>query len=453
MTDTYRSFRELASSEREGEDWTREYVQRGSRILVMAPHGGWIEPFTAELARAMAGNDLSYYAFQGLKDRGNPRLHLTSHRFDEPLALEAVSSALWVVAVHGEKSSHDSFVMVGGLWEEFRRRMTNALAGAGIRVQQPRYGLGGVNPKNICNRGGAGIGGQLEISEGLRKTLREDPIEFQRFVELVRGVLADAEASGIRERGAGMSTGASGAMRGADDLLRKAQWADEALRELADPERRRVTQGYFPTAMEILGVSAPKMRTVLRQLLREAKGESPERILELVGQLRELGTHEGRQVSFELLEKRPDARDLLKTRDVRRLGEGNDNWASVDAFCVFVAGPLWREGRISDKEVLSWSRSRDLWWRRTALVSTVPLNMKSRGGSGDPRRTIMVCDELAADREPMVAKGLSWALRALIPVDRRGVEEFLKRHDDVLPALVKREVNNKLETGKKNPNR
>ncbi len=49
--------------------------------------------------------------------------------------------------------------------------------------------------------------------------------------------------------------------------------------------------------------------------------------------MRDQGTHEGRQVAFELIEKRPDARRLLKTREVLRLGEGNDNWASVDAFC------------------------------------------------------------------------------------------------------------------------
>jgi 3-methyladenine DNA glycosylase AlkD len=238
-----------------------------------------------------------------------------------------------------------------------------------------------------------------------------------------------------------------------DDLTAKAHWADGALRGLADPERRRVTQGYFPTKMEILGVSAPKMRTVLRQLVKEMKGEPPERVLELAGLLRDSGTHEGRQVAFELIEKRKDARNLLMTRDVKALGQGNDNWASVDAFSVYISGPLWREGRISDKEVLTWTRSRDLWWRRTALVSTVALNMKSRGGTGDSHRTLTICETLAGDSEPMVAKGLSWALRALIPVDRRGVEGFLRDHDDAIPSLVKREVRNKLKTGKKNPNR
>jgi 3-methyladenine DNA glycosylase AlkD len=75
--------------------------------------------------------------------------------------------------------------------------------------------------------------------------------------------------------------------------------------------------------------------------------------------------------------------------------------------------------------------------------------MKSRGGKGDPGRTLRVCRELAGDPDPMVAKALSWALRALVGVDRGCVEGFLETHGETLPALVRREVRTKLETGRK----
>jgi 3-methyladenine DNA glycosylase AlkD len=235
------------------------------------------------------------------------------------------------------------------------------------------------------------------------------------------------------------------------DLQSLALWVDTALRELTDPERKRVTSGYFPTSLEILGVSAPKMRKVLRALLKDLTDAAPRDVLELAWLIRDMDTHEGRHLAFELIENRLDARALLKTRDVVGLGKGNDNWASVDSFSCSVSGPVWREGQISDKRVLSWTRSPNRWWRRTAVVSTVPLNMKSRGGTGDPGRTLTICRELAGDRDPMVAKGLSWALRTLVSVDPEGVRGFLKDHQTSLPALVKREVGNKLNTGKKNP--
>lgn len=58
---------------------------------------------------------------------------------------------------------------------------------------------------------------------------------------------------------------------------------------------------------------------------------------------------------------------------------------------------------------------------------------------------------LVADHDDMVVKAVSWALRELIIHDPDAVEKFLKDHEDVLAARVKREVRNKLDTGLKNP--
>ena len=87
------------------------------------------------------------------------------------------------------------------------------------------------------------------------------------------------------------------------------------------------------------------------------------------------------------------------------------------------------------------------------MVCTVFLNRKAQGGRGDTPRTLMVCEVLASDKDDMVAKGMSWALRDLSKRDRTAVEIFVEEHKDELPALVKREVHNKLTFGVKNPRR
>lgn len=193
MADTYRSFRELEEAEREGEAWSREYVDRGSRVLVMAPHGGWIEPFTTEVARAVAGPDLSFYAFSAERERDNERLHITSHRFDEPQALQAVRGAEIVLAIHGERTRDRAFVMVGGRHQGLRRALRAALEEAEVPVEEPREGLGGRHPRNICNRGRAGAGAQLELSEGLRRHLRREPEALERFAAVVRKAFRSVE--------------------------------------------------------------------------------------------------------------------------------------------------------------------------------------------------------------------------------------------------------------------
>ena len=63
----------------------------------------------------------------------------------------------------------------------------------------------------------------------------------------------------------------------------------------------------------------------------------------------------------------------------------------------------------------------------------------------------MIAEQLASDRDDMVVKALSWALRELIHWHPTAVADFLERHDQSLASRVKREVRNKLATGLKNP--
>jgi 3-methyladenine DNA glycosylase AlkD len=63
----------------------------------------------------------------------------------------------------------------------------------------------------------------------------------------------------------------------------------------------------------------------------------------------------------------------------------------------------------------------------------------------------MVCEMLTDDRDDMVVKALSWALRELSKCDPDSVREFLVEHEGALAPRVSREVNNKLKTGLKNP--
>ncbi len=159
---------------------------------------------------------------------------------------------------------------------------------------------------------------------------------------------------------------------------------------------------------------------------------------------------ECRQTAYELVAGHHEARESLTVRRLEALGAGIDNWACVDGFCCGLVGRAWREGRITDGTIRRWGGSSDPWWRRAAVVATVPLNIKSRGGTGDSVRTLAVCEALVADEHIMVQKALSWALRELVPWDKDAVERFLSENEANVSARVRREVRRKLETGKKN---
>ena len=183
---SHKSFRELANREVEGLDYRIRFEVRDPRVLIMAPHGGRIEPATAEVAEAIAGMEYSFYSFEGLKADGNGVLHMESHLFDEPRALRAVEKADTIITVHGQVDWEEAFVMVGGLDDGLRSEIQRQLEAAGFQTRPPSEGLMGIDPMNICNRGKRGRGVQLEISRKVRDGLRASQDRLQALANAVR---------------------------------------------------------------------------------------------------------------------------------------------------------------------------------------------------------------------------------------------------------------------------
>ncbi len=183
---SYTSFKELADHEVEGRDYRIKIEIRDPGVLIMAPHGGKIEPATAEIAEAIAGMDYSFYSFEGLKADGNSVLHIESHLFNEARALEAVEKADIVITVHGQIDQKDEFVMVGGLHDRLQSKIKQQLEAAGFQTRPATEGLMGTDPMNICNRGKSRHGVQLEVSRKVRELLRNDRDRLRVFAEAVR---------------------------------------------------------------------------------------------------------------------------------------------------------------------------------------------------------------------------------------------------------------------------
>lgn len=196
----YRDFYELQENEKP-RHYKVDCEHRGSKIVIIAPHGGGIEPGTSELTRAIAGDELSYYCFEGNKLEGNDRLHITSTRFNEPKGLRMVNDAEIAVAVHGCRLRCTG-IFLGGLHKDLVGALDQALNKAGFPVEPGHDEISGRKCRNICNLGRLKKGVQLEISEPLRRQLfqglsrpeRQHTTEaFTHMVEACRGVLLEFE--------------------------------------------------------------------------------------------------------------------------------------------------------------------------------------------------------------------------------------------------------------------
>lgn len=193
LPDRYTSFSALREHETEGVDYRIHVEDRSSHVAVIAPHGGFIEPATSEIAQTIADARFSLYCFEGLDAaRFHHELHVTSENFNEPTALSLVANSSIVVAVHGRTDRDDPQTSwIGGLDISLRDRIVAALRLNGFAAVSRAKGeaLAGASAGNICNRGKRRAGIQLEIPRGIRDVLMRDATELTQYASAIRGAI------------------------------------------------------------------------------------------------------------------------------------------------------------------------------------------------------------------------------------------------------------------------
>jgi phage replication-related protein YjqB (UPF0714/DUF867 family) len=181
--DKYGSFRALEAAERRGRDYDVDSRRvDGSSVVVIAPHGGSIEPLTDGIASNIAGSDFSFYAFRALN--AGSGLHITSTLFDDPICVDLLSAHDRALSIHGWGASGEK-VCIGGRDQELIDALKAGLAAVGVHVEDASGGLGGKDPQNIVNRCRSARGVQLELTMALRRNQKL----VDAFIRAVRTTL------------------------------------------------------------------------------------------------------------------------------------------------------------------------------------------------------------------------------------------------------------------------
>ncbi|TIR18512.1 MAG: replication protein [Mesorhizobium sp.] len=197
MDNEFPNFAALRAAKIENVDY-RIVVRRGARTggaIVMAPHGGKIEPRTSLITDTIAGGDLDMYCFEGLMPESNRELHITSRNFDEATALDLLRTKSTVVAIHGRQDRDDlATVYLGGKDAALVSEIAWRLQEAGFRTQKDNHPFPGIQDSNIVNRGLTGKGAQLEVPFSLRRRLGNEPDLLEKFCAAVRRAIETRDA-------------------------------------------------------------------------------------------------------------------------------------------------------------------------------------------------------------------------------------------------------------------
>jgi 3-methyladenine DNA glycosylase AlkD len=110
------------------------------------------------------------------------------------------------------------------------------------------------------------------------------------------------------------------------------------------------------------------------------------------------------------------------------------NWATTDAICGALIGPLLvRHPRFAD-QMRAWSHDRNMWVRRASIVGLIPL--VRNGVALDVAYAI--ARTLHRDTEDLIQKAVGWTLREAGKADARRLERYLRANGPSIPRTTVR---------------
>jgi 3-methyladenine DNA glycosylase AlkD len=211
------------------------------------------------------------------------------------------------------------------------------------------------------------------------------------------------------------------------------------LSRAGDPKKTAAMQAYMKSAMPYWGVQTAAQRAITRRLFAahrlETAAEWREACLEI---WRDAQYREERYAAIELtgFKYYREWQTLATLPMYEEMIVTGAWWDYVDAIASRLLGPLLRRypARMGGK-MLQWSRSRNLWKRRSAILCQLSF------------KTETDLDLLYAGIEPSLAskkfflqKAIGWALRQYAWADPREIHRYVRANADRLSPLSKREA-------------
>jgi 3-methyladenine DNA glycosylase AlkD len=212
-----------------------------------------------------------------------------------------------------------------------------------------------------------------------------------------------------------------------------------ALAAAGDPARAVGAQAYMKSVMPYHGVAATPMRAIFGDVFAGVACPS-------AGAWRNLVLHiwrnaeyreeryaalwlagERRAAGFQTMDALPMYEEMIVT---------GAWWDYVDDVATHRLPVLLRRHRAPmRREMLAWSRSDDMWKRRSSILCQLPLKAET------DLELLQACmaPSLGA-REFFLRKAIGWALRQYARTDPAWVERYVRDNADQLSSLSKREA-------------
>ena len=208
---------------------------------------------------------------------------------------------------------------------------------------------------------------------------------------------------------------------------------------------------YLGSSREYLNISTPKLRQAIKQWRNHHLDISFSQLKTLLSQLNEGKSFQELAAVGYLLEYFPEHRRQLDPNEFIGWLKNRGGWGEIDTLCqsTFTAEDLlsqWHKWQLTLDHLRN---SNNINLRRASLVLLVkPLSQSNNNRFA--AQALVTLQQLQTEREILITKAVSWALRAMIKHHPAIVKSYLENNQAYLPPIAYREALRKLTTGRKN---
>ena len=217
------------------------------------------------------------------------------------------------------------------------------------------------------------------------------------------------------------------------------------LGKLATAKRARINAWFFKTGKggygasdKFIGVAVPQQRKIAKQF--KALG------LTEIQKLLHSPIHEHRLTGLHILVNQyqraePTRQKKLCGFYLRHIQRVN-NWDLVDSSAPYILGDYLLN---RPRTILSrLSKSKSLWKRRIAIVSTFAFIKKNQFTD-----TLRIAKQLLSDKEDLIHKATGWMLREVGKRNQPELEKFLRQYAAKMPRTALRSAIEKFDSVKR----
>lgn len=210
----------------------------------------------------------------------------------------------------------------------------------------------------------------------------------------------------------------------------------EALRRLSRPHGDFDAGRYFRgDHLRFYNVGTPAMRSLARDIYNASRADwTVDDAMKFAETLMRDPYLETKSIGIEVVARyRKSFEPRLLTRWKRWLsGNLASNWATTDAICGALVGPLLADYPRLIPGMRTWASDRNMWVRRASAVGLIP--SFRRGLALDVAYD--VAEALHADREDLIQKAVGWMLREAGKQDPARLERYLRANGPSIPRTT-----------------